>query len=249
MRPSDTIDPDPGASPSADYDVVPARDGYDRWAAIYDDEDNPLILLETPHVDACLGDVRGRDVLDVGCGTGRHAIRLAARGASVTAIDFSRAMLDRAARKPGAGSVRFLAHDLHTPLPFGDAAFDLALCALVGEHIDDLSALFAEIGRVLRPAGRAVISLMHPAMMLRGITARFVDPQTGRETRPQSRTHQLSDFVMAAVRANLRIESMSEHAVDAALAARSPRSQKYLGWPMLLMMVLRPAAPAGAGGR
>jgi hypothetical protein len=45
---------------------------------------------------------------------------------------------------------------------------------------------------------------------------------------------------MAATRAGLVFEHMSEHAVDEALASRSPRAKKYLGWLLLLMMKLRP---------
>ena len=45
---------------------------------------------------------------------------------------------------------------------------------------------------------------------------------------------------MAAVRAGLHLDHISEHAVDDALAARSPRAAKYLGWPMLLMMRFQP---------
>jgi len=45
---------------------------------------------------------------------------------------------------------------------------------------------------------------------------------------------------MGVVRSGLRLEHMSEHAVDDALAARSPRVAKYLGWPLLLLMRLRP---------
>jgi hypothetical protein len=45
---------------------------------------------------------------------------------------------------------------------------------------------------------------------------------------------------MAAIRAGLALEHVSEHAADAALAARSPRAAKYLGWPMLLLLKLVP---------
>ena len=57
---------------------------------------------------------------------------------------------------------------------------------------------------------------------------RFTDPATGRETRPASCPHQLSDYVMAAIDAGLRINHLSEHAVDEALARTSPRAVKYL---------------------
>src|SRR5206468_8057208 len=89
-----------------EWRVVPAREGYDRWAASYDTEGNPLLALEEPEVDRALGYVAERDLLDVGCGTGRHAIRLALAGARVTAIDFSEAMLAKApgSRVPSASA-------------------------------------------------------------------------------------------------------------------------------------------------
>jgi 2-polyprenyl-3-methyl-5-hydroxy-6-metoxy-1,4-benzoquinol methylase len=49
------------------------RDGYDRWAEVYDGEGNPLVELEEPEVDGSLGDVHALEVLDVGCGTGVSA--------------------------------------------------------------------------------------------------------------------------------------------------------------------------------
>jgi hypothetical protein len=76
--------------------------------------------------------------------------------------------------------------------------------------------------------------------MLKGVQARFTDPATGRETRPASVAHQLSDYVMAALGAGLRIGDLCEHVADDALAARVPRAARYVGWPLLFMMVLRP---------
>ena len=72
------------------------REGYDRWASVYDDDGNPVPPLEEPWVRAAAGDVSGRDVLDLGCGTGRHTLWLAAGGARVTAGDFSPGMLAQA---------------------------------------------------------------------------------------------------------------------------------------------------------
>jgi malonyl-CoA O-methyltransferase len=219
---------------------VPTRDGYDRWSQFYDGEGNPLIALEEPHLIELLGGVRGRDVADLGCGTGRHALRLAAAGARVTALDFSTGMVDQARRKPGWDAIRFIEHDVARPLPLPDAAFDTVLSALVLDHIRDLTGFFAECRRICRPDGFVLMSTVHPAMMLRGIRAHFTDPATGRDVHPESVPNQISDYVMAAARAGLSFDHMSEHAVDEALAAQNPRAAKYLGWPMLLVMRLRP---------
>jgi malonyl-CoA O-methyltransferase len=221
-----------------DAEPLSTQAGYDRWADVYDEEDNPLIALEAPRTAALLGDVRGLEVVDLGCGTGRHALRMVAEGARVTAIDFSAPMTDRAAQKTGWSDVRLISHDLMRPLPLADRAFDRVLCALVLDHIAELPAFFGECGRICRPDGFIVVSVMHPAMMLRGVQAHFTDPTTGREVRPASVPNQLSDYVMGVVRAGLRIEHLGEHAVDADLASRHARAAKYLGWPMLLLMRL-----------
>jgi len=220
---------------------VPTREGYDLWSQIYDDEDNPLIALESAWVMQLLGDVRGLTVADVGCGTGRHAIAMAAASAHVVGVDFSPGMLTKLRAKPGAGAVRLVRHDLATGLPFASGSMDGITCCLVLEHVADLASAFAEMSRVCRAGGFVLVSDLHPAMRLLGTQAQFTDPATGRKTRPAGARHQLSDYVIAATRMGLHIDHMSEHVVDEELAARSPRAQKYLGWPILLLMRLRRA--------
>jgi len=227
----------PTATP---IDLLSTKDGYDLWAAIYDEDGNPLIAIEEPWVDRLLGDVHGLAVVDIGCGTGRHAIRLASAGAAVHALDFSAAMLERARAKAQGLNIIFRAHDLAEPLPFASESFDRVVCGLVIDHITDLVGLFREMRRICRPSGFVVVSVMHPAMMLRGVQARFRDPASGREIRPASCPHQLSDYVLAAVRAGFILEHLSEHVVDEALANRLERARRYLGWPLLFLMRLVP---------
>ena len=89
-------------SDPAPHDPLPyVREGYDRWARVYDHDANPLIGLEDPAVREAAGDVSGLAVLDLGCGTGRHALWMAAAGAIVTAVDFSAGMLTQAQAKAG----------------------------------------------------------------------------------------------------------------------------------------------------
>ena len=220
-------------------DKTGIRTGYDRWAGIYDEEANPLIGLEEPVVQDALGEVAGLAALDLGCGTGRHALWLSGAGAAVTAVDFSEGMMEKARKKPGAEKVRFLAHDLGERLPFADGSFDLVVSGLVLEHLHDMDGFFAEARRVLRPGGCAVVSGMHPAMFLRGTRAHFHDAATGETVEPGSVEHTIGDCVMAAVRAGFTLEGIDERAPDAEFAARYSRAAKYVGWPMLVVLRLR----------
>ncbi|MBI2407283.1 MAG: class I SAM-dependent methyltransferase [Gemmatimonadetes bacterium] len=214
------------------------RAGYDRWAAVYDHDANPMQGLEGPLLRAAIGDVRGLRALDIGCGTGRHALWLAENGATVTAVDFSEGMLAEARRKLGADAVRWLHHDLTQPLP-DDASFDLAVSGLVLEHIADLDAFFTAMRGALVPGGRAVVSAMHPAMFLKGAQARFTDPTNGELVLPGSVPHSVAAFVMAALHAGFVIDDVTEHTPTADVVMRFPRAAKYEGWPMLVLLMLR----------
>ena len=221
--------------------VLPTREGYDRWAATYDTMGNWLLELEEPEVDRALGDVKDLDVLDVGAGTGRHALRIAGRGAHVTAVDFSEEMLARARQKAGAENIRWLTHDVARPLPFAANSFDRVLSALVLEHIpvDELASFFLDLGRVLRDDGVIVVTAMHPAMFQKGVSANFRDE--GGEIRPRSYVATLSDYVMGAIQAGLVIVSLAERSVEEGLTARNERARKWLGWPALFVMTLKRA--------
>ena len=219
--------------------VLPTDRGYDRWSDFYDREDNPLVALESELVFQHLGSLSGLSVVDLGCGTGRQTLKMAELGADVTGVDFSDGMLAQARRKSAGRQVRFIRHDLETPLPFEEATFDRVVSCLVLDHIRNLDQFLSEMKRICKPEGFTVLSVMHPAMLLRGVEAHFHDPETGQDIRPSSAGNQVSDYVMAANRAGLVFEHMSEHLIDEHLATQSPRAGKHLGWPLLLLMCLR----------
>jgi ubiquinone/menaquinone biosynthesis C-methylase UbiE len=215
------------------------RDGYDKWAVVYDHDRNPLTALEEPRVQSAIGQVGGRRVLDLGCGTGRHATWLAAAGAAVTAVDFSEGMLRAAREKPGAATIEFVRHDLRHPLPFSDESFDVVVSGLVLEHLRDLRAFFREAHRVTRVGGRAIVSGMHPAMFLRGSQARFTDPASGEVVQPGSIAHQVGEITMAALTAGFHVDAIHECSPDRQFAQQFPRAEKYIDWPMLVVVELQ----------
>ncbi|PSL44105.1 ubiquinone/menaquinone biosynthesis C-methylase UbiE [Saccharothrix carnea] len=109
-----------------------------------------------------LGVTAGRRVLDVGCGLGAPAQRLArARGVEVVGISTSPAMVREATARARAaglgGQVRFEVADAEH-LPFEDASFDAAWAIESLVHMADRPRVFREIGRVLRPGGRLALT-------------------------------------------------------------------------------------------
>jgi len=112
------------------------------------------------HVRAALAAAPGERILDVGCGPGfyvRELLDEIGPSGSIVAVDASRDMLDLARlRCEGYDNAAFREGDA-TALPGDDGEFDAALCVQVMEYVPDPSAALAEIHRVLRPGGRAVI--------------------------------------------------------------------------------------------
>ncbi len=111
-----------------------------------------------------LGDVAGRRVLEIGCGSAPCARWLRRAGADVVALDLSSGMLARAAelnRSTGIG-VPLVQADAGA-LPIGADTMDLACSAFGGlPFVAEPGAVFAEVARVLRPGGRFVASVNHP---------------------------------------------------------------------------------------
>lgn len=100
----------------------------------------------------------GERALDLACGTGDIAVRLASCGARVTGLDLTTAMLDlAAARHAGPPSVQWLQADMMA-LPVASASYDIVSVGYGLRNVPELDPALVEILRVLRPGGR-VLSL------------------------------------------------------------------------------------------
>lgn len=111
-----------------------------------------------------LGEVAGRDVLEVGCGAAQCARWLTARGARAVGLDLSHHQLEHGLRLDAATGIRVpLVCGTATSLPFADASFDIAFAAFGAlQFVLDGRAAVAEVARVLRPGGRFAFSVTHP---------------------------------------------------------------------------------------
>ena len=154
---------EPQLSFRAEVPELDVETGYTAWAPVYDTIENGLIAAEEPLVDSLIRDLPIGRALDVACGTGRHAARLAAAGHETVGIDATPAMLDIArARAP---DVDFRVGEF-AALPVDDASFDLAICALALAHLRDPAPAITEIARAVRPGGRVVLTDAHPTFAL-----------------------------------------------------------------------------------
>lgn len=107
---------------------------------------------------ALLGDVRGRTVLDFGCGSGENALLMARRGAKVLAVDLSFDLIEVARRRLSvnglAGAATFLVGSAHD-LPIATGSVDIVFGVAVLHHLD-LALASREVHRVLKPGGRGI---------------------------------------------------------------------------------------------
>jgi cytosine/adenosine deaminase-related metal-dependent hydrolase len=139
-----------------------AQEGYRLWSQVYDSQPNPMLALEERYLEALLPRVADRDVVDLGCGTGRWLVKLAAMSPrSLTGVDGSAEMLERATTKPGHAASLVLGDCENLPLPTESA--DLVLCSFLASYLADLDVLVGEVARIARPGADIFVTDLHPA--------------------------------------------------------------------------------------
>ena len=152
---------------------------WERNAEFWDErmgEGNPFHLeLVAPSTLRFLDVRRGQRILDIACGNGLFARRLAKLGADVTAFDASGPMIARARahRHEGPGKVRYEtidATDGRALLALGEGKFDSAVANMALMDIADIGPLLHSLARLLVPGGRFVFSVMHPSFNSGGVT-------------------------------------------------------------------------------
>ncbi|MCW3066647.1 MAG: hypothetical protein JWN32_3819 [Solirubrobacterales bacterium] len=183
-----------------------ARAGYRAWSENYDEPGNPIIAIEEPAIHSLVDSLPPGPALDAGCGTGRHARHLVDLGHEVLGVDLTPEMLVRAAAN--VPEARFVEADLRS-IPADDEQFDLVVSGLALAHLADLDVGVAELGRVLRPGGHLVISVLHPFQAHLGWQAPFADADGDRGfVREHSHTH--ADYLDAFRAAGLDLHRCVE---------------------------------------
>jgi ubiquinone/menaquinone biosynthesis C-methylase UbiE len=139
---------------------------YDKYGKVYQqtrDEKKKERLynefLELPSMLAAVGDIRGKRLLDVGCGAGVHIKKYKARGALVKGMDISETMIAMARER--VPDVEFTIGKA-TELPYKNNSFDVVTASLIMDYVEDLDKAFREVHRVLKRDGVFYYSDMDP---------------------------------------------------------------------------------------
>ncbi|MEO8357649.1 MAG: class I SAM-dependent methyltransferase [Chloroflexota bacterium] len=182
---------------------------YNAWADTYDSDENLTRDLDQKVMQDSLAGLHFGSILEIGCGTGKNTAFLAQIGQTVLAVDFSQGMIEKAREKVQAQNLRFSQMDITQRWIFDDQAFDLIVCNLVLEHIQDLSFVFAEAARTLQPKGRFFLNELHPFRQYEGGKARFHRDKERIEV--EAFTHHISDFLNAATSHRLSLVKLAEY--------------------------------------
>ncbi len=167
--------------PEYDNATVGAWDRLAEWwdDKIGDGSEFQDYLIEPP-TERMLALKAGERVLDIACGAGRFARRMASMGAVVTAIDRAERFLNRARErtKEDNDRIEYLqldATDRATILSLGKGRFDAAVCTMALMDMSSITPLISALPALLKPQGRFVFSVTHP--VFNSGTARHVAEQ------------------------------------------------------------------------
>ncbi len=185
------------------------QNAYNEWSQTYDQDENRTRDLDQQVTRDRLGNLHFDSILEIGCGTGKNTSFLVTIGQDVRAVDFSPGMIVRAREKVHAENVRFSMMDITRPWDFEEESFDLIVCNLVLEHIQDLHPVFSEAGRTLRHGGHFFVNELHPFRQYQGTKARFYRSEEKIEV--SAFVHHVSDFIKTAEESHLTFLRLEEY--------------------------------------
>ncbi len=181
---------------------------YNSWASQYDTNENKTRDLEGTALQTILSTIDFKQVLEIGCGTGKNSLWLSEKADHVTAVDFSEEMLAKAKEKVTSDKVNFVQADIIKGWSFESGMYDLVTFSLVLEHIENLEHIFRQAADMLVSGGYVYIGELHPFKQYTGSKARF-DTEDGLQVL-ECYTHHTSDFIQAAKQHGFVVSDLNE---------------------------------------
>jgi len=191
------------------------KEQYGLWAKEYDVEFNPAIISEKEKPIKSLGKLKGKKVLDLGCGTGRNSVKIAEKGAEVIGIDLSKEMLEIAREKAEKFNlnIQFIEQDFSDKIKFKSEKFDVIICDLVFGHLKDTFPVIKEMKRVLKKRGIIVITDLHPFAWFLP-PGRKYDVFSAKKVKSQGYKHYIYEMFRQFKKAGLNLLDIEEFIID-----------------------------------
>lgn len=144
------------------------KEEWEKAANVYSTPHVRKVHIRMPAFMRALGDVTGKNILDVGCGDGYYSRLIATKGAKVAGVDFSEAFIDGAQKEEERAplGITYIQADVAGPIPLENESFDALVADMVFVTIPTQEAYtqsISEMKRLLKPGGFALISKGHPA--------------------------------------------------------------------------------------
>jgi len=138
-----------------------SADWYDQNMGDEGDELNKTIIR--PNILRILGNLQGKKLLDMGCGSGYLTSELAKTAEQVIGTDFAPDFVKLCQKKYKAyQNLSFQTQDVIKKFKFSDQSFDIVLCKMVLQYIEDIDNFARESARILRHNGRVIVVVDHP---------------------------------------------------------------------------------------
>jgi|GEM_PF-2227098 len=138
-----------------------ATDWYDKNIGESGDHLNQDIIR--PAILALMGDLTGKTILDVGCGSGYFTALLAKHAGRVTGTDFAPGFISLCQSKyKEIPNLSFSVQDISKTSSFRNEEFDLILAKMVLQYVDNIAIFARDVRRTLKSEGRLVIAVNHP---------------------------------------------------------------------------------------
>lgn len=188
------------------------RTAYNSWADQYDSNRNRTRDMEARALRETLSKIAFGSCLEIGCGTGKNTVWLMEKATTLTAVDLSEQMLEKAKQKVQSPNVSFVQADITQDWLFAQQLYQLVTFSLVLEHIEHLEPIFKKAAAALEPGGYLYIGELHPFKQYSGTKARFDTPEGRQEV--ACFNHNLSDFYKAATANGLQLLDMNEYFDD-----------------------------------
>lgn len=212
------------------YRTVDVRTGYGQWVETYEGTVENAMDVELLEALESVDWSSARQVVDLGCGTGRTGAWLASRGIeTIDGVDLTPQMLERA-RARGIYRELVEADVSDTRLPAGD--YDLVTTSLVDEHLADLGPLYTEAARLAAPGATYVLVGYHPHFIMSSGMPTHFDDASGEPIAIETHLHLLSEHVNAAAAAGWRLAEMRERLIDDSWIELKPKWERLRDHPI-----------------